>query len=774
MYSYEWDIETGGLLLNSSPLSFSKEPRPVYYKELDILGFDQYWNYDKNDAYPYMWAEANNYWYRGRLVAKTKGGSLYTAPELIVVDEQLKPNKETLRFVDVPGMVEKNRNIIEKLTQDTIKKVYNTYIDYKDRVDVFYVAFSGGKDSIVTLDIVQRALPHNKFKVLFGDTGMEFPDTYDAVNKIEEKCRCQGIEFVRAKSDFTPDESWRKFGPPATVTRWCCSVHKTAPQVISLRELTGKVDFTGMAFIGVRASESLSRSEYDYISLGEKHKGQYSCNPILEWNSAELYLYIYSEDILLSEAYKKGNRRAGCLVCPRAAERNDYMARVWYTKEFDSLIDIIKCMYGKSFTSENQLNEFIANGGWKARKNGRDIDIQTNYVESTSKDVHSIKITNAKTSWKEWIKTIGVLLTDASPYKILCGNEQYEFKVVEQDENIEVWYDASLSKQNPLFIKLLKNVFRKAACCVKCRECEADCHKGCITMKNGVFEINDKCVHCAQCHKVEKGCLVYKSLEMPKGGLKMSATKSLNCYSHHAPKMEWFQQYFSYKNDFDNRHSLGSQMYSFFKRFLRDADLLDENGFSKTAQVIDKLGLDSDAAWAIMFSNLAYTPQINWLIKRMNMNETYGKDYTISLLVSDGAKESWVKDIWSSFSRLVELPFNEVGFGFATKEKNKLVSITRTPWQNPDPRVILYSLYKFAENCGDYYQFTLSRLLNHEIDSDGVSPTEIFGLNREQMERILNGLSVNYPEFITASFTLDLDNITLRNDKTSKDVLELF
>ena len=36
MYSYSWDSETGGLLLNSSPLQFSKEPRPVYYKELDI------------------------------------------------------------------------------------------------------------------------------------------------------------------------------------------------------------------------------------------------------------------------------------------------------------------------------------------------------------------------------------------------------------------------------------------------------------------------------------------------------------------------------------------------------------------------------------------------------------------------------------------------------------------------------------------------------------------------------------------------------------------
>ena len=31
MYSYDWDPLTGGYLLNSTPLSFSKEPRPVYY-----------------------------------------------------------------------------------------------------------------------------------------------------------------------------------------------------------------------------------------------------------------------------------------------------------------------------------------------------------------------------------------------------------------------------------------------------------------------------------------------------------------------------------------------------------------------------------------------------------------------------------------------------------------------------------------------------------------------------------------------------------------------
>ncbi len=144
------------------------------------------------------------------------------------------------------------------------------------------------------------------------------------------------------------------------------------------------------------------------------------------------------------------------------------------------------------------------------------------------------------------------------------------------------------------------------------------------------------------------------------------------------------------------------------------------------------------------------------------------------MLVADGAKESWVGDIWNSYSRILDLPFSEVGLGIAGREKNKLVSITRNSWQNPDPIVILYALFKFAEACGDYYQFTLSRLLNHDIDSDGVSPTEIFGLDREQMEKILNGLSINYPDFINASFTLDLDNITLNSEKTSQDVLKLF
>ena len=164
MYSYNWDIETGGLLLNSSTLQFSKEPRPVYYQELDLLGFDKYWEYAKDDTAPYMWAEANNYIYRGKIVAQVKGGSLFTKPELIIVEEP-HGNDRLLMHVDIPLMIRRNKDFIENLTKDTIKQIYNTFREYENKLDVFHVSFSGGKDSEVTFDLVQRALPHNSFVV---------------------------------------------------------------------------------------------------------------------------------------------------------------------------------------------------------------------------------------------------------------------------------------------------------------------------------------------------------------------------------------------------------------------------------------------------------------------------------------------------------------------------------------------------------------------------------------------------------------------------------
>lgn len=576
MYQYIWDEETGGLLLTTEISKFSKEPRPVYYRELDLLGFDQYWDYPKDDSAPIMWAEANNYIYRGRVVAKTKGGSYYQKPEIVIVDEP-EPEHTVLRVVDIDGMIQKNASLMETLAQETIQKVYNTYVKYKDKIDVFYVAFSGGKDSVVALDIVQKALPHDDFLVLFGDTRMEFSDTYKAVEDIKEKCKGDGIEFYTSRSDLPPEYTWSVFGPPSTVSRWCCSVHKTAPQILMLRELTSKPNFTGMAFVGVRADESVARSKYDYVSFGEKHKGQYSCNVILEWSSAEVFLYIYMQKLVLNEAYKKGNRRAGCLVCPRAAERSDYMNHSCYCDEAEPLVESIRCSYANAFQTKNDLEHFIEVGGWKARKNGRDITIPINYTEQKDQEKNIyIQVKNPRTNWREWIKTIGILSNESSPYTINFRGSLIQIEIIETEDSINVKIKKEITTQYPDFVKHIKNVFRKTACCVGCRECQADCPYGCIDFHNGQVSISENCKHCSQCHKAEKGCLVYKSLEMPKGGIIVSGKNmSLNSYSHHAPKMDWFKQYFEFKNEFDEKHGLGSQMFSFFKRFLRDAELLD-------------------------------------------------------------------------------------------------------------------------------------------------------------------------------------------------------
>ena len=802
MYSYSWDSETGGLLLNSSPLQFSKEPRPVYYKELDILGFDRYWKYDRNDSYPYMWAEANNYFYRGRLVAKTKGGSLYTAPELIVLEEP-EPNGAPLRFVDIPAMVEKNHDLLEKLVQDTIKKIYNTYVEYRNKVDVFYVAFSGGKDSVVALDLVQRALPHNKMKVLFGDTGMEFPDTYRVMDLIKGKCEELGIEYLRASSKLNTEQTWRLFGPPAVTNRWCCSVHKTSPQIMLLQEQTGNQGFTGMAFTGIRGDESVSRSEYDDVSYGSKHRGQYSCHPILEWNSAELFDYIYQENLILNDAYKKGNTRAGCLVCPMSSGKHEYLKAQCYPAEVDKLVEKIKSTTGKNF-SEEELVRFVDDGNWKTRKTGRELNFgQDKHLIETDKGKTVITVFHLNGRWKEWAKTIGefIKLTD-SDYTIDYKGKAYVVHFEQgQAGTIITFPNCGTAKDDIKFISLFRSVIIKSIYCVNCGVCAANCSTGCIDMSSGLT-IGDACVHCYQCHDIHEHCLRYNSIRNKVGGEKKM--KGMDRYFSFGIRKNWMDLFFQDEGSADfwmsDGHGLvANKKKDAFLNFVKDAGLveydktLDGDKYTKNipttfARAAFSIGSDSDVSWALMLCNLAYTSEFNWFIKNIPAFQQITPDqmkYMLREVMEGDTKGLGKRNIADAFKiLLVKTPFgSDLGLGHPDYEEkvnasgNEVITMTafyRDSWSNPDPRVILYSLYKFAENCGDYYQFTLSRLLDHDVESYGISPTEIFNLDRAIMEKLLNGLAINYPDFITAQFNLDLDTITLNADKTSADVLALF
>lgn len=759
VFGYEFDAETGGLLLNDSTPNSSKEPRPVYATEMRMLHMDEWFAFEDQNDRPYLWAEAASYYYRGELIARTKGGSLCEAPVmdyLVASNESGEkvpavPRGYELQPVDVDSMVAKNADMMAIIEQVTVKKIYDYWKRYQKRLDCFHVAFSGGKDSMVLLELVKKALPHNAFMVVFGDTKMEFPDTYKLVNIVEQQCKEDGIAFYRAASHLGAEEAWRLFGAPSTVLRWCCSVMKSTPQTLKIRDILGKDNFVGADFVGVRAEESIKRSEYEFESYGKKQKGQHSQNPILDWNSAEVWLYIYSRKLPINEAYKKGNTRAGCLFCPMGRGKADSFRQMSYPNEIEKFVSIIRDM-----TDDPNIETYISNGGWASRKNGRDIkNNPERYIETERDGKLYIRVISPKTDWREWIKTLGDL--------------PFDFSIVETADGYEVGFPIEYNKT--VLGKRFKQVFRKAAYCIGCRVCEVNCVFGCIDFSNGLKITN--CRHCQQCHEVDEGCLMYHSLEQPKNGGRVMKN-SLNSYADHAPKPEWIDDFFDKGKGFFSNHRLGPMQISIFKKFLTNAGLIVKEETTSLYDLVKSIGKNTDAAWGLILINLAYNNvQIKWYIDNMQVQEANARNSLEDILKAEGVSDKDARSIMKAFKRLTETPLGTV-LHFGTTSGKSVETLTRTKCTLQDDRVLLYALYRYAEACQDYYEFSLSRLMNTSIDSAGISPVKLFGFAEDEMITMLNGLSAKYPAFINVTFTHGLDKISLREDKTSDDVLRLF
>ena len=258
---------------------------------------------------------------------------------------------------------------------------------------------------------------------------------------------------------------------------------------------------------------------------------------------------------------------------------------------------------------------------------------------------------------------------------------------------------------------------------------------------------------------------------------------SVDRYGNIGIEYEWVVDYFTKKDGFWEDNELGTNKIKNMKSFLSDAGITlpKKNTITPFGEKIATIGIETEAAWGIIISNLAYTAELNWWVMNTSCGMTYTPVQLQSMLSDKVASENSQKHIVSAFKNIFasnEILGKALGLGVCLlKEKSSnrvLIEIQRTTWQHPIPEVILYALFKFAEACDGYSQFSLSTLMDDSLERDGISPSRMFGLDRDTMIGLLNNLSTHYPEFIRASFTLDLETITLSEDKSAEDVLNLF
>jgi 3'-phosphoadenosine 5'-phosphosulfate sulfotransferase (PAPS reductase)/FAD synthetase/ferredoxin len=830
MFKITWDKETRGVKLTSfaGEDTIGVSPRPVFFEELNLLKLNELgWRYPHCKE-PLLWACNKQYFYRGKLVFEVKGANIYDSATVI-----LQPDAQNLQLkpVDISGMLEKNNDEMFLIESEAIEFIRNTYTQYSSgrksveneqanqidfeklaaiqtkktkqqmaivkedcdsfdimplesaknagkkvyqttRIDKFIASFSGGKDSQVVLDLCFRAIPPHAFEVIYSDTGYELPPSlalYEEIKKHYPK-----LKFSTVRNHETVLNYWDKIGTPSDTHRWCCSVMKTAPLYRSLKIEGTNRQARVLTFDGVRAEESTRRSNYNRIGKGVKHNTVINARPILDWNTTEIFLYLFKYNLFLNPAYRQGMTRVGCLICPFSSEWNENIAQNFYKQELYPFVNRLENIALKSGVKD--VNEYIKAGNWKRRASGNLIDRKTQVVIKQAQPNFIVQIENPQLPFNIWIHTIGEVTMQNQSDKIY-GELRFKkviYKFEVQTIKANLFQFTLFDGNNGALIGLLKRICYKTAYCINCEACEVECPTGALAILPEVKIDKSKCIHCYKCLEFhDKGCIMANSLTNTTGN-NMNAQTSIDRYKNFGLKEEWISFFFADpKNFLDSNHGLNPQyQIPSLRNWLKDAEIIDETWkLTKLGSLLSQIFQDnSDLVWEIIWINLTYNSFIaKWYATRVMFEKSFNKTMLEEIFQSEFPvyKGKTIHNaIYQIIRTLKESPIGSIIRQYIQEDKENALRCTH---DNLSAEAIAYSIYKYSEKH-NIKMIRVSDFYRTDIES-GVFKE--FGISKTNFENQLRKLNSAANRVLIAELNMGLDHITLREDLDSIDALML-